>query len=431
MNHDSFLNDVSSLQQISLYRAKPSSLHWSIVQEMRRLRFGGQHDGGDTYGRGQQNDEVVTGAGRGHSSLPIRGRTNGRGGRGGRGGRQQSARRVTGLPFVDIPVPSTKLIGSLTSNELMSIGLSLVGFPNERQGVDHDLERFKAHFGPCPVTLLACFTAVQAKHGDDFACLKDAFMACNFLKCYARREVMAGTWKRGEKYIGVKTKEYVKMIASLMPEKIVFGDFNDDEDILFAVDCVHFMQDEFRLEPDTKWWSHKRNMAALTYEIACAINRSAIVSVRGPYPAGTNDITIFRGGPPDKPFEWDPESLYHKVPERKFGVADGGYLGEPEKLICKHPNEEITKVLGRWCSLALARQENNNANFRAYNVLDNRFRHVQEGTEGRMEFHRTCVHAVAVLVQFGYENGHPLSDLRVAHTDEIREWLEMQELGPF
>jgi hypothetical protein len=38
-------------------------------------------------------------------------------------------------------------------------------------------------------------------------------MACN---------VIAGTWKCGEKYIGVKTKEYIKMIASVMLEKIVF-----------------------------------------------------------------------------------------------------------------------------------------------------------------------------------------------------------------
>ena len=76
-----------------------------------------------------------------------------------------------------------------------------------------------------------------------------------------------------------------------------------------------------RLNPNSKWYCHKTHSSGVKYELATAVRRSAVVSLRGPYPASTSDITIFRGGTVEEGEDnWDKDSLYFNFKLKSLGV---------------------------------------------------------------------------------------------------------------
>jgi len=145
------------------------------------------------------------------------------------------------------------------------------------------------------------------------------------------------------------------------------------------------------------------------YEFGAAIRRAAIVSIRGPFPASVHDITVFRGGKPDQGIEsWDKDSLYFKM-EKVLGkgvkgVGDSGYGGEPNKIITT--NEFHSDSMKEFLARVKNRGESVFARLKAFNILNNRFRH-GSSTENKLELHGVCVRAIAVMVQYDYENERP------------------------
>ena len=127
--------------------------------------------------------------------------------------------------------------------------------------------------------------------------------------------------------------------------------------------------------------------------------------VNGPFVCSTSDITIFRGGPPDKSKDkWDKSALYSRLPDGKKAVGDGGYAGEPTKLITK--SKLYPKEMRDWIGVALARQESNHTRLKFFNILGHVFRH-GKSTKERKEMHKMAVHAVTTMVQYDYDHGHP------------------------
>jgi hypothetical protein len=301
-------------------------------------------------------------------------------------------------------------ISMMTDADLLFIGLSFVGFDRARQaqsGQARNFERFSAHFGWEPKVLNLVFTDLVSIFPK--MDLKDALMTLNWLKGYDTRPVLAGRWGSCEEYIGPKVKEYAKMIQSLKTKKIRFGEFDPDEIYIITVDGVHFVTNEFRLDPSGKWYDHKRNCAGLTYEFAMSIRKQQIVSVRGPDPAATADITVFRGGTvKTKVEDRDQEALYFKIPKGKLAVGDSGYQGEPEKIVCTDDDHDpaLKSFMGR----AKNRQEALHTRLRSCKILSDRFRH-GTGTQERMDLHQTCVDAICVIVQYDIENDHPLFEV--------------------
>ena len=147
----------------------------------------------------------------------------------------------------------------------------------------------------------------------------------------------------------------------------------------------------------------------MKYEVALAIRRPAIVSIRGPKEASVHDMTVFRGGKADqKKEDWDKDSLYllmEKVlGKKKKGVGDSGYGGEPDKIITTNEfhSEEMKQFLAR----VKNRGESVFIRFKSFNVLRNRFRH-GSSTENKLKLHGFCTKAIAVIVQYDYENERP------------------------
>lgn len=308
----------------------------------------------------------------------------------------------------------------LTPDEVLCRGLELVGFDQKRQQnvvTKKNLSRFRTHYSGNPATyaeLLTrmqisdepearidfCFDKVGIEKGIDYF-----FMGIHLLACYPVEEEAEGIFKccdrtwRDWAWKIVKAISYLKDEIIVWPKKWSHPEDPEGEQTLFiiTVDGAHFRVEEpthTDFSENTIYYSHKFKQAALDYEIAISIFENKVVFAAGPYPAGVNDITVFRKHLMGKVLDSRKESgVKHRV------IGDKGYRGESEILSVptSHDTEEVRDFKGR----AMSRQETFNARMKVFNCLDERFRH-------GIKKHRRCFNAVLVICQLQMENGSPL-----------------------
>ena len=298
-----------------------------------------------------------------------------------------------------------------TEDYILSFGLSKVGFDEKRQrrvSRHLSIRRFNAFYGVPPVTVRAIFNDLKADY--PLATLHYLLLALNWLKLYSTEPVLSGRWKHCDEHICKMTKEYARMMQSLMETKITFDGFDPKETYWISVDTVNFRTQEFRLDPSADWYDFKSNSSGLKYEFACALRRPEIVWVNGPKPCGlSSDSTMFRGGKKDdEEGDLDTTALYHMLPEGKKAIGDSGYEGMPEKVTITRDGQskDLKQFLGR----AKNRQESLHTRLKSFNCLYHRFCH-GKSTQNKMELHKMCVEAVCVIVQYDMENGSPIFDL--------------------
>lgn len=165
-----------------------------------------------------------------------------------------------------------------TAAVILSAGLAYVGFDKERRdkvGNQLNTDRFIAHYGVPQDAVAACFKDLKAKFPE--ICFKEAFMTLNWWKSYDVEHVMAGRWGFGEKHIRERVKDTAHKIASLKALKIKLDGFDDDEIYIFGVDGVHFLTEEFRLQPSSIWYDFKSHSSGLKYEFAMVSKLSCYV----------------------------------------------------------------------------------------------------------------------------------------------------------
>ena len=132
---------------------------------------------------------------------------------------------------------------------------------------------------------------------------------------------------------------------------------------LVTVDGTHF-RIKNRINKQTgnyikAWYSHKFRAAAVCYEIAVCIKTSDIVFINGPFPAATNDISIFRYKLRDM------LSLFEKI------MGDRGYRGDSA---CLTPLQAINCQHKRSMAALRARHETVNRRFKTFGALTHTFR---------------------------------------------------------
>lgn len=122
-----------------------------------------------------------------------------------------------------------------------------------------------------------------------------------------------------------------------------------------------------------------------------------------------HDITVFRGGDKDTKIEdRDQTALYFKLKPGEMLIGDSGYDGEPDKIVIT--KDEQSDQLKEFLARVKNRQETFHWRLKAFNILGHRFRHGAT-TEKRLELHKLAVWAVAGIIQYDYENGHPPFDV--------------------
>jgi len=272
------------------------------------------------------------------------------------------------------------------------------------------MRRFRSSFGVGPRALAICFHDLQCGTVEDLRVKKpqlDYFLiAACWLSKYPTEEVMAGQFGQDEKTLREHARVYVHDIAKLIQAKICWDD-GDCEAYLLSVDGVHFMIREPRRDPSTKWLSYKHKCAGLVYEIGLSVYENRIVWINGPFKASVHDKTVF-----------DDHGLGAKIPDGKLAVTDRGYRGSDyiEKLAIR--NVFDGPAVRAFKRRVRARHENLNKRFKCFDILKSVFRH--DHTD-----HGTVMRAVAVLVQYDLENGHPLMDMYFDDEESIDlEWMK-------
>jgi hypothetical protein len=141
--------------------------------------------------------------------------------------------------------------------------------------------------------------------------------------------------------------------------------------------------------PSSGWYSCKLRKAGLTYEIGVSIYHDKICWINGPFPAGQNDMRVFRknGG------------LMSKIPEDKRVVDEDDYFGEPTKVSTR--NEFDSPRVKELKKRAKARHESVNGRLKAFGILNQTFR-----TPGkqRLAKHQSAFEACCVLIQMELDN---------------------------
>jgi SRSO17 transposase len=152
---------------------------------------------------------------------------------------------------------------------------------------------------------------------------------------------------------------------------------------------VHCRINEPRKTPSAGWYSKKYNKAGVSYELGIAIHHNKLVWINGPFPAGTNDITIYR----------KPNGLMSKIPAGKHVIGDQGYRGEPGTISTR--NRFDTPAVKKLKCRTKARHESFNSRIKDFKVLDERFRH-------GLQKHKACFEACCVIVQYDLDNGRAM-----------------------
>ena len=197
-------------------------------------------------------------------------------------------------------------------------------------------------------------------------------------------------------------------MAKLARKKITF-ELEHDVELGRTVNCTTFMIQEMRLDPSMEWFDWKTHSCGLKYEICLSIYEPRILRVYGPFKPSVHDITVFRGGDTDTAIEdRDKTALYFQLREGEKCIGDSGYAGEPEKVVLA--KDEHSPEFREFMARAKNRHETCNWRFKCFNILDGRFRH-GKNTQHRLDLHEMVVEAVAGIVQYDYENGHPPFDV--------------------
>jgi hypothetical protein len=299
-----------------------------------------------------------------------------------------------------------------TPDEILQEGLEIGGFNRQQQQRvkrDTNLRRFRAMYGSNPIVYAQIIEDLQTTHIEkarvkqkDIS-VKKFLIAMNFLKCYQSEEVRCGKFDVSEKTARKWGWFFSKKVQALKEQKIVWPEswndghplLHDDDTPIFivSVDGVHCRVNEPihpTLSKNPKYYSHKHKQAALTYELAISVYENKLVHLKGPKPAATHDITVYR------------KKLKGKIPAGKRAICDNGYHGEPNTI--STPSSRDPQELRRFKSWARARHESFNGRIKNFKCLAERFRH------GKHK-HQICFEAVCVIVQYQFENGSPLFDI--------------------
>jgi hypothetical protein len=279
---------------------------------------------------------------------------------------------------------------------------------------------FRTHYGSEPHVYKKIWLDLQVSSNDEARIppgklkLDYFLMSMYFLRLYPTQLELVATFNYCRETIDQWLWYYLEKIQALKDEKIFWPDEWDDDiednpfipHHLLTVDGTHCMVMERQtrsLSKDTKYYSHKFAGPGLSYEMALHLYECRIIHIRGPGKGGKNDKTTFR------------EELMGKIPAGSKGIADNGYIADDLRDSLAFSNNRLPRHIRKLYQRAKARHETLYSRMKSFRVLAQKFRckHYSD----RDTKHKTCFEAVAVIVQYQFENGAPL--FSVDHLETI------------
>jgi len=296
----------------------------------------------------------------------------------------------------------------LTSHDVLKKGLEYLNNPvTSRANGTTRITKFKKHYGSDPYVLSNLWFDLQtteleaaqlkpkeiSEHG-----FRMFMIAQNWLWDYPRNaEVFGSRFHQCERNSrGSRLWYWIKKIAALRPEKIVWEEFeelNGEPIFVVTIDGTDFRDLERSTEYvniDRKKYSKKFAHGARKYEIAISLKTGLCVWINGPYIGGENDKNMFvKGG------------IAQKLKPGQMAITDRGYKG---LKCCSLTNLRESKDAFVFKGRARARHETFNGRLKFFGVLGLTYRH-------DFDKHGIVFNAVCVIVQTQLMNGCPLFEL--------------------
>ena len=299
----------------------------------------------------------------------------------------------------------------VTPKEMLEYGLKQVHYTEARMGRasrETNTGRFKSAFGCNQVVAAQIFedlqvTANQEARLDENKISMFYFLqALNFLYRYDVEKEREPKFDRSPKTMREWVWYYVKKIAALKHEKIVFPEAEElgDDIWIMTVDCTDCPIEEIEhpvLSQDPALFSFKINGAGLRYEFGIDLFYSNLIWCNdGPFfPGKVNDNTIFAEN-----------GLKKKLASLgKKALADKIYNGHPNE--CSTFNAVDSEVVSTFKARAQMRHEQFNGMVKGFKCMCVPFQNKPE----KVQKHKNCLEAVVVICQYRMEHDEPLFDL--------------------
>jgi len=299
-----------------------------------------------------------------------------------------------------------------TAEQVQRIGLRLVHTADPsmatRQSEAENLEDFKAAFGADPIVITQIWEDLQTttipkakveakppENRNSGANIINCLYAFKFLRVYLTERLRKGDQGKVRNTVRKWTWFFVEKIAALRLSKIKWpADGSWLTDFIVSVDGTHCNFPEPKhatLSKDPRYFSHKHNGAGLAYELALHLFKSELVWLKGPIPAGTSDLAIYKS------------ELKGKIPAGKKVITDRGYNDQKDPRLAQ-PNSHDSKDLKEFKARARMHQEIFNGCMKRFHCLKDPFRHGQDQ-------HGQCFVAVAVICCYEMDLVSPLFEI--------------------
>ena len=276
----------------------------------------------------------------------------------------------------------------LSVDVFLAVGLHVAGYGPKKLSLRTQVRRFREMYGCHPTVVREVWYDLK-KHVPENTKLTYLFWALFFLRKYPTDGDLATRVNKDPTTVRKWVWTIIFGLQDLKAEKIRFPQNGFELTFILSVDGTDCRIEEPR--PFNKsWFSQKFKGPGVKYEVALDVLTGRCVWISGPYRASKSEITIYRE-----------EGLMNLIPEGKLVVADKGLRGEPNTV--SFPNSLDDDDVAELKKRIRARQETFFARMKSFKVLKESFRH-----KPVLEKHKACFEAVAVLVQYGIDNGFPL-----------------------
>ena len=266
----------------------------------------------------------------------------------------------------------------VTPNSILKKGLEVVRYDAKMLRRCRDktnLRRFKSSFGVSPETMCRIYEDIQSTDLIDTSKtppepmylkgketnLKWLLRAFHYLKKYPTGDDVERELAINEKWGRTKIWETISKIQFLKHKKITWEDELGNDNIwIMTVDGTHVWihkpsHPEF--SQDSDYFSHKFNKAGIDYELGIAIASQRLIWMNGPFPAGKNDLQIFKGG-----------GLRDRLKAvGKKAIGDGIYRGNQDTV--SYPNSHDSRPVHKFKSRALKRHKGFNGMTKCFQIL--------------------------------------------------------------
>ena len=259
----------------------------------------------------------------------------------------------------DTDLPSVRHL--VTPERLQYIALRLAGYKKrklKRSSEKLNFQRFIAFYGLSPLVVAEVYHDLQTTEIEEARVLggrldlRNLLIAIHYLWDYPTESSMEARFGFSKYWSRVTAWGMIRKIRALKHAKIRWEEDLCRGDIwVLTVDGIHCWIQEPKhpvWSQNRRYYSHKYAKAGLMYELGICLSTSRLLWMRGPFPAGTSDITVAKN-----------QGLVEELHRRgQKAIDDRGYNGAPRQI--STPNAHDNKALSLFKRRALMRHENFN-----------------------------------------------------------------------